>query len=120
MAKLKNGKTGNYNTTEDLDKPLFVYAVYYNINGKAPIKVKEEIDNLYHVLNPSDSDRSTDYREVYHIIPVKDQETKIELLYPRSIEYLDTVVQQLEEHLSNLFSRLTARESERKNSETRE
>lgn len=75
--------TGNYNTTQELEKPLFVYVVYFNVNGMSPEKARRELGKLNELLNSKGLTHAPDYREKYQIIPVKDQPTKVQLLYPQ-------------------------------------
>jgi hypothetical protein len=60
--------------------PVLYFALYINVDGQSPQCAREGIYNL--VANFNRSVEETDFNEKFFVFPVKNQPSKIELLYP--------------------------------------
>lgn len=84
--------------TESGYKQQIILAVYVNIGNLS----SEEYHNVISKIQKTFSDNKKQENIIHYIIPVRDQPTRIECIYPHFISSSETLVKDFKESIDNL------------------
>jgi hypothetical protein len=88
---------------EKEEKPTLYFVVYVDIANSTPMKAKESLHSLYEHLTKN-SDKQ-DFKERFFIMPVRNTNSRIELLYPTpflSKEDVEELYQKYQQRYDNI------------------
>ncbi len=68
--------------TFSTDRQTLFFAVYVHVGNKSPQRVREILAEFSQKLKREDPFNREQYEERYFVFPIKDGDTRMELLYP--------------------------------------